>query len=93
MFLQKKKWSIIEYVKFGGIKMNLTREQARQLSVENNKEKHKKILKKDGEGALYARLNAKHLSEVPEGMTKVAYVEKLKKEIEQENKKNFNGSN
>lgn len=73
--------------------MNLTREQARQLSVENNKEKHKKILKKSGEGELYARLNAKYLSEVPNGMTKVAYVEMLKKEIEQENKKKFNGSN
>ena len=93
MFLQKKKWSIIEYVKFGGIKMNLTREQARQLSVENNKEKYKKIIRKVGEGALYARLNAKHLNEIPKNMTKVEYVEMLKKEIEQENKKNFNSSN
>lgn len=67
--------------------MNLTREQARQLSAENNKEKHKKIIRKAGEGALYARLNAKYLNEIPKAMTKVEYVEMLKKEIEQEDKK------
>ena len=70
--------------------MDLTREQARQLLYENYKKNHKKILKEKGEGALYARLNAKHLEEVPNDITKVEYVELLKKEldIEQENKKN-----
>ncbi len=63
--------------------MKLTREQARQLLAETNKEKHKKILEKYGEGALYSRLNAKHLEEIPNGMSKVDYVEILKEEIKQ----------
>lgn len=63
--------------------MKLTREQARKLIAENNKERHKKILKKCGEGALYSRLNAKHLEEIPNEISKVDYVETLKKEIKQ----------
>lgn len=66
--------------------MKLTREQSMQLTYKAQKPVHIQKLKKRGEVALYNTLRKEHQNGIIFGMKIKDYVEKLKKEIEQEQK-------
>lgn len=63
--------------------MNVTLEQAKQLELQNNKDRNKNKLKKKGENALYAELKRHFPNGLAYGAMKIKdYVELLKKELQ-----------
>lgn len=69
--------------------MQITLEQAGQLEINNNKERHKNRLKKKGENSLYAELKKSYPNGSVCGFMKTKdYVEMLKTEIAEEDAKN-----